>query len=169
MYSSSNICITLEQTWDKTLTLEVKSKFPAAILKFDLLGEKQPRGTEIETRTRNRIQRAMVANNLLFLWSAILVRNNTLTTNSPPASKKPPSKGGSSTSYSPVFLHSFAFSTARELRMAAGRAKGVPRFLWDFRNSIISYNMLLSHLFLAKEAWLGGCFWYSLSLLFNWH
>jgi len=85
-YSSSNICITLEQTWDKTLTLEVKSKFPAAILKFDLLGEKQPRGTEIETGAGNRIQSPMVASNLLFLWSAILVRNNTLTTNNPQAS-----------------------------------------------------------------------------------
>jgi len=49
------------------LTLEVKSKFPAAILKFDLLGEKQPRGTEIETGAGNRIQSPMVASNLLFL------------------------------------------------------------------------------------------------------
>jgi len=52
--------------------------------------------------------------------------------------------------------------------MQQGKQRVFPRFLQDFQNSIISYNMLLSHLFVAKEAWLGGCFWYSLSLLFNW-
>lgn len=61
-YGHPNICIILEETQDKTLTLEVKSKFPASVLKgFESLDQKSNKEMG-QKMLKNKFQRLLNAN-----------------------------------------------------------------------------------------------------------